>query len=438
MTQPQRDGDEQGSQERQDAAQAIADIVAALQMQRAAVAGVLAQDPAVAPEMLLELARAIDGVVRSSHGLLVQVVARMDEVKAVRGGVATWLTAALGYSPGRARGLASDARRLRGLPEVTEQLACGALPVGAERVLARAAQAAVSTERDAADTVADTLKILQRDGMQAAEREVRYLEHAVQPGKAEQTRTRQRTASFLRLSTCESGMLRLEGLLDIERGTLVRAAIDTLVSTWLRERQYDHAAPVPDDVYSTEQLNAEALFRMAKLLLGASDAQRAERTAGTVLFYGPEPGSTAAPVQESAAQSDSPDSADAAPTPGPALPVVPDGCLETCYGQLVPAAPIVRKSTALHLTLTPTGDPLTLNGQPIDQNPDARLASRAQRIALDFLHRTCTEPGCTRPALWSLHAHHKIPYSAGGPTTLHNMTSLCSQHHVLTHQDDAA
>jgi hypothetical protein len=317
MTQPQRDGDEQGSQERQDAAQAIADIVAALQMQRAAVAGVLAQDPAVAPEMLLELARAIDGVVRSSHGLLVQVVARMDEVKAVRGGVATWLTAALGYSPGRARGLASDARRLRELPEVTEQLACGALPVGAERVLARAAQAAVSTERDAADTVADTLEILQRDGMQAAEREVRYLEHAVQPGKAEQTRTRQRTASFLRLSTCESGMLRLEGLLDIERGTLVRAAIDTLVSTWLRERQYDHAAPVPDDVYSTEQLNAEALFRMAKLLLGASDAQRAERTAGTVLFYGPEPGSTAAPVQESAAQLDSPDSADAAPTPGP-------------------------------------------------------------------------------------------------------------------------
>jgi hypothetical protein len=283
--------------------------------------------------------------------------------------------------------------------------------------------------------VADTLEILQRDGMQAAEREVRHLEHAVQPGKAEQDRARQRTASFLRLSTCESGMLRLDALLDIERGTVVRAALDTLTSTWLRERQYDHTTPVPDDVHSTEQLNAEALFRMAQVLLSANDAQRAERHAGTVLFYGPEPGSTPTPVQESAAPSDP---ADRNPTPGPALPAVPDGCLETCYGHLVPATPIMRKSTAaLHLTLTPTGDPLTLNGQPIDQNPDARLASRTQHIALNYLHRTCTEPGCTRPAVWSLHAHHKIPYSAGGPTTLHNMTSFCSEHHVLTHQREA-
>jgi hypothetical protein len=217
---------------------------------------------------------------------------------------------------------------------------------------------------------------------------------------------------------------------------VVRAALDTLTSTWLRERQYDHATPVPDDVSSTEQLNAEALFRMAQVLLNASDVQRAERTAGTVLFYGPEPGSTQAPAQESATQSEPTDSASA---PGPALPPVPDGCLETCYGQLVPATPIMRKSTAaIHLTLTPTGEPVTLNGQPIDQNPDARLASRAQHIALNFLHRTCTFPGCTRPILWSLHAHHKTPYSAGGPTTMNNLTLYCSEHHVLTHQNDAA
>jgi hypothetical protein len=356
MTQPQ-----------QDAADAATVIAAALEVQRAAVAGVLASDPVVAPEVLLRLASTVDGMVRSGHGLLVQILARMDEVKAVRGGVATWLTAELGYSPGRARGLASDARRLRELPQVTEQLACGVLPVGAERVLARAAQAAVSTERDMADTVADTLEILRRDGMQAAEREVRHLEHTVQPGKAEQDRARQRTASFLRLSTCESGMLRLDALLDVERGTVVRAALDTLTSTWLRERQYDHATPVPDDVYSTEQLNAEALFRMAQVLLNASDVQRAERHAGTVLFYGPEPGSTPTPVQESAATSDS------TPITPPVASPVPDGCLETCYGHLIPAARIVRKSAAIHLTLTPTGDPLTLNGQPIDQNPDARL-----------------------------------------------------------------
>jgi hypothetical protein len=264
---------------------------------------------------------------------------------------------------------------------------------------------------------------------------VRHLEHTVQPGKAEQDRARQRTASFLRLSTCESGMLRLDALLDIERGTLVRAALDTLTSTWLRERQYDHTTPVPDDVSSTEQLNAEALFRMAQVLLNATDAQRAERTAGTVLFYGPEPGSTPTPAQESTAPSETADPADPAPIPSPAFPPIPDGCLETCYDQLVPATPIMRKSAAaLHLTLTPTGEPITLDGQPIDQDPDARLASQAQRTALNFLHRQCTYPGCSRPAVWSLHAHHVVKYSHGGPTTLTNLKLYCSEHHVLTHQ----
>jgi hypothetical protein len=176
MTKPQQDGDEWGSQQRQDVAASgvVAGIAAAWEVQRAAVAGVVARDPADALD-LLELARVVDGMVRSSHGLLVQVLARMDEVRAVRGGVATWLTAELGYSPGRARGVASDARRLRPLSEVTEQLSAGVLPVGAERVLARAAKAAVNTERDTADTVADTLNTLRQDGMQAAEQQVRYL-----------------------------------------------------------------------------------------------------------------------------------------------------------------------------------------------------------------------------------------------------------------------
>jgi hypothetical protein len=271
--------------------------------------------------------------------------------------------------------------------------------------------------------------------MQAAERQVRFLEHTLDPQHAEQVRARQRAASFVRVGTCESGILRLDALLDIERGTLVRAAIDTLVSLWLRERQYDHANPLPDDVSSTEQLNAEALFRMAQALMNASDAQRAEGYKPGVLFYGPEPqpqpGSAA--VQDLAA---TPEPA-SAPAATSVVPPVPDGCLETCYGQVVPASRIVRKSAAIHLTLAPNGVPVALDGQPIDQNPGARLASRAQRIALDFLYRQCTHPGCTRPAVWSLHAHHLIPFAAGGPTTINNMTMLCSEHHVLAHQSTA-
>jgi HNH endonuclease len=184
---------------------------------------------------------------------------------------------------------------------------------------------------------------------------------------------------------------------------------------------------------------------MAQVLLNASDAQRAQGHRPAVLFYSPvpqpqpQPGSAPTPASTpaSASMQDLASSPDAAAAVASVVPLIPPGCVETCYGEVVPAARVVPKSTAMHLTLAADGQPVTLDGQPIDQDADARLASRAQRIALDFLHRQCTYPGCTRPAMWSLHAHHVISYSAGGPTTIKNMTLLCSQHHVLTHQDAA-
>ena len=58
------------------------------------------------------------------------------------------------------------------------------------------------------------------------------------------------------------------------------------------------------------------------------------------------------------------------------------------------------------------GSLLTLDGEPIDAEPAARLASPAQRTALVVRDRHCTE---------------------GGVTRLENMTLLCSGHHVLRH-----
>jgi hypothetical protein len=37
-----------------------------------------------------------------------------------------------------------------------------------------------------------------------------------------------------------------------------------------------------------------------------------------------------------------------------------------------------------------------------------------------------------------LHAHHRTAYSEGGPTVTRNLTPLCSEHHVLTHQQQTA
>ena len=89
------------------------------------------------------------------------------------------------------------------------------------------------------------------------------------------------------------------------------------------------------------------------------------------------------------------------------------------------------------LHLDQNGEPVLLDGVKIDANPNARLASPAQRIALAYRDQHCSYPGCTRPTTWSLHAHHRTAFSDGGPTIVENLTLLCSEHHVLVHQDAA-
>jgi 5-methylcytosine-specific restriction endonuclease McrA len=108
--------------------------------------------------------------------------------------------------------------------------------------------------------------------------------------------------------------------------------------------------------------------------------------------------------------------------------------VESAHGQMLPqsvAAPLGAKNT--HLIHTVHGQPTHLDGEKIDTNPLRRLAGYAQRIALAFRDRQCTFEGCSRPATWSLHAHHEIPYSQGGETTVANMRLLCAEHHTLAH-----
>ena len=389
-------------------------ITTALEEIRVVVTGVLG-DPAADPTLLVALARLVDGVERTGHGLLLQVLARVDQAGAVPAGVGPWLTAELGYQPGRGRAIAQDARRIGAMPELAQKLTSGQLTTGHTRVLARAEHAVNGTAQDATRAVVQTLAILDTHGIGHAQEHVRALEHTLDPGHAHDLQTRQRSRSFARISELGEGMCRFDLLLDAERATVVRTALDIQVSAFLRTRQFDHTDQVPADVTSTEQLTAEAFTRLAEVFLTATDTQRNDRYTPTVLYYAP---------------------AEPDPLRDPAP--IPPGCVQTTYGALIPApAPILpgslRDSAALHLTYDPTGQPLTLDGHRIDQDPHTRLATPAQRLALAYRDRHCTHPGCTRPPTWSLHAHHLTPHSHGGPTTMANMTLLCAHHHTLTH-----
>lgn len=57
-----------------------------------------------------------------------------------------------------------------------------------------------------------------------------------------------------------------------------------------------------------------------------------------------------------------------------------------------------------------------------------RTANFYQRIALFARDGVCQHPGCNVPAC-RCEAHHVVPWSRGGPTSVDNMTLLCPKHH---------
>ena len=356
-------------------------------------------DDRQAAGVLLDMAEMVGRCEQARHGQLIQLLGQADRVRAHRAGVKAWVATHLDVSEGKARGIGQAARRIGALPELAESLSSGQVGADTVRVLARTVKAVVGSGQDQSVELAATLEIAKLEGVGAANRRVRVLEHTIDPGSSEELLAKQRARSFARVVELEDGMCRFDVLLDPVRATTVRAALDLTVADWIRRRQFDHVDAVPDDVRSTEQLCAQAVTRMAEVYLDASPEQRGAQFSTEILYTAPlDTGELATSV----------------------------------YGVLVPRAAI--PAPRAHLLETRGGEPVLLDGEEIDRDPGARLASRAQRVALAFRDRHCTYPGCTRPPTWSLHAHHEDSYREGGATVVKNLTLLCSEHHTTVHR----
>jgi len=372
----------------------------------------------------LEAVRRVEVAERIAHGVKLRLLAEADRRKAARAGIGAWLSTELGYGSSRARGLAEEARRIGGMPELAGKLTAGELNQDQTRVVERAVKAAHGSGIDAGVAVVETLAVIEREGVSRAKARVRVLEETLAPGTVKDLAARQRARSFLRVGETEDGMVRIDALLDAARGTVVRSVIDQMVAGGLHARQYDKVERLAEDIATVEQMGAQALTRLAEVYLTASQERRGEAYRPRTLFVTRAPNS----VSNSAADDT---------TPG--LSEIPEGCARTVYGELVPAEglPSMRDSAASVLTVDPVSEePVALDGRGLDADPEARLASPDQRVALAFRDRECGEPGCSRPVTWSLHAHHETAYQDGGDTVMSNLTSLCSEHHVLRHHPD--
>jgi hypothetical protein len=81
--------------------------------------------------------------------------------------------------------------------------------------------------------------------------------------------------------------------------------------------------------------------------------------------------------------------------------------------------------------------PVVLGGksQVLDVGRKRRFHTKAQRIAMAVRDQGCAAQGCERPGSWC-HAHHLIPWSEGGGTSVKDGVLLCPRHHTLAHHQD--
>jgi hypothetical protein len=348
---------------------------------------------------LLEAAEQVGRREQADHGRLILLLAQADRVKATRGGVKAWVATHLDACDGRARGIAESARRIGAVPELAGPLASGRVGADTVRALTRTAKAVAGTNRDTAAALAATLATAECEGVTAAKKQIQILEHTLDPGASVDLIARQRRRSFFRVVELGDGLCRFEAVLDAVRATTLRSAIDLQAADWIRQAQYDHGQPLPEDVGSVEQINAHALVRLAEVFHLAPPEVRAAHFSPTVLYFASHDTDTA----------------------------------ETVYGDLIPLSTITHPD-AHRIDVDDDGQPVAVDGVEIDTAPAARLASREQRTALACRDRRCTFPGCARPTTWSLNAHHVLPFSNGGPTVMKNLTLLCSEHHSLAHR----
>ena len=374
-------------------------------------------------EAILDLARAVSagdrdssGVVldtaevvglceQARHGQLIQLLGQAQRIVPHRAGLKTWVATHLDVSDGRALGIAQSAKRIGALAELAEPLSSGKVGADTVRALTRTAKAVDGTGQDRSAEIAATLEAARTEGVGAAKKRVRELEHTIDPDSTEELLTKQRAKSFLRVLELDNGMCRFEALLDPVRAAVLRLALDQIVAEWIRQRQFDGGAQIPDDVRTTEQLSAQALVRLAEVFLAASEERRDAPFAAHVMYT--------ADLEDE------------------------NGLAETVYGDLVPRSAVPEPAHPnAHVLHTRDGEPVLLDGEEIDRDPGARLASPLQRAALAFRDKHCTYPGCSRPSTWSLHAHHGISYGRGGATVMKNLSLLCSAHHTLTHHPE--
>ena len=211
---------------------------------------------------------------------------------------------------------------------------------------------------------------------------------------------RQRRSTYLKVWNDADGMIHLRGAFDPERGTALAARLDARVEALFHSG--DTAAPVEvmPGVEPNDHRRALALIDMSK---GVADINGSRPARAEIVVH----------IDLETLRAD---------LEGVGLPT-------TQHGVELPVETLRRLACDADII------PVVLNGPsvPLDVGKAKRLATVHQRRALAAVHPTCAFPNCT-VKFAHCEPHHLTPWEHGGPTDLHNLVPLCSQHHHAVHE----
>ena len=193
---------------------------------------------------------------------------------------------------------------------------------------------------------------------------------------------------YFRIAEPVDGLVRLDGVLDVEGGAILRGALQKFMK------------PVKDDTRSYGQRGADALVELGRQGGSASKRDGA----------GPRPQLIIRASLDTLAG-----------TPG-----APAGELDG--GGTVPAETVQRHACDSAI-IRITGE----GGLDQELNHASRTIPAPTRRALEARDRHCVFPGCTRPPIWC-DGHHLVWWTKGGPTMLPNLAMLCRPHHRMVHE----
>jgi hypothetical protein len=248
----------------------------------------------------------------------------------------------------------------------------------------------------------------------------------------------QRRSTFLKIWNDAQGMVNVRGMFDPEIGAILQSRVNSQVESMFHSGDRDVPVVHHTHVDANDFRRAHALVALL-----ADDHEDCTRPGGRgVAARGDSVGRDGMRADRSASRTATARTAPSRSAGSCRSDVVVHVDLETltnglsessthrtAFGADLPVETIRRIACDANII------PLVLNGagMPLDIGRGQRLASAAQRRALEATHDTCAFDGCA-VAFHACQIHHIEYWEHGGPTDLDNMVPLCSRHHHAAHE----